>query len=864
MIRLEIELEMVALPPALEVRCMPDAVGEVNLQLLTQCEQRGSMGRVPLPILLCMACALSAQTYVPRSNTGARLEPQGALMHGAGQDPVSFGNYWGAMPVGSQPVVQMNYINLDSLQPNWADSVKAELLAYPGNLVIPQIGLSMTDGASAHYEEQVAAGNYDTQIGYLISGLRELATPVYLRIGYEFNGVSWNGYVAAPYAQAFIHVTNMIRAATDIEVATVWDAEVPDGATDFSDYYPGDSFVDWFGVNVFNADAFPSTALSSFLSLATQHNKPVMIGESTPQTVGAQSGATSWTTWFVPYFNLLATSPLIKQFNYIDWNWAQWAVTANDPGWSTWGDARLEIPTAAYVLNLYTQQLADTVVFNAPANEASFRQLLGYNDTTPPPAVTGLSASAGAGGATLTWNPVTDSSGIARYFLYRNGTLLDHSLAPPYTDTSVGLGNSTYTITAMDRAGNMSPASPAASLNLTEVQRLQNGGFENGMTAWTLNSYASGATGTAVASTANPIDGTASALINVTGTTGVNWNLQLDQLFNMTAGLTYTVSFKARASAEVKLPVVVQEYGGSNTSYLNHTFTADPTTSSIQYSFTAPVSQQVFIGFYVDNIGGTSLWLDDVSVLETSANGNLPPNVLASGVQSGASYIPGVVPGGWIQIVGANLAQIESDTWANSIVNGVLPTMLDGVSVSIGGQPAYIYYVSPQQINAIAPNLPAGPATLTVTTAQGTMLPVTVNVAAQAPAFFLWPGNQAVATRQDGSYAVKAGTFPGATTAAAHPGDVIILWGTGFGATTPPAPQGMATPSGTAYNCSPATVTLGATALTVYGCALSSGASGLYQVAVQIPTTMPAGDYALTVTVNGALSPAGVILSVAN
>lgn len=98
---------------------------------------------------LLLAGFLHAQTgYAPRVNFGARLEPQGALVHGAGQDPADYANYWNAMPIGSQPQVYMFYIDLDTLAPNWADALKAQLLLYPGNFVVPQIGLSMTDSVT--------------------------------------------------------------------------------------------------------------------------------------------------------------------------------------------------------------------------------------------------------------------------------------------------------------------------------------------------------------------------------------------------------------------------------------------------------------------------------------------------------------------------------------------------------------------------------------------------------------------------------------------------------------------------------------------------------------------------------------------
>jgi hypothetical protein len=272
--------------------------------------------------------ALEAQSYVPRVNYGARLEPRTGVIHGAGQSPDAYAAYWSVMPAGRQPLVFMYYIGLDSLTANWADSLKSQLLLYPGSLVIPQIGLSLTDGVNAHYEQQVANGVYDTQIGYLIAGLRSLATPAYLRIGYEFNGLAWNGYQPAPYVQAFIHITNAIRAATDIEVATVWDASV-DGVTNYTDYYPGDSYVDWFGMNIFTDNTFTSPNLTAFFSLSDSHKKPVMIGETTPELIGAQGGAASWNGWYSDFFNFLKKTPEVKMFNYIDWNWAYWSQQDN-------------------------------------------------------------------------------------------------------------------------------------------------------------------------------------------------------------------------------------------------------------------------------------------------------------------------------------------------------------------------------------------------------------------------------------------------------------------------------------------------------------------------------------------------------
>jgi uncharacterized protein (TIGR03437 family) len=238
------------------------------------------------------------------------------------------------------------------------------------------------------------------------------------------------------------------------------------------------------------------------------------------------------------------------------------------------------------------------------------------------------------------------------------------------------------------------------------------------------------------------------------------------------------------------------------------------------------------------------------------------PAISANGVVNGASFQPGVAANSWVTIQGTNLAA-QTDDWSHSIVNGALPTMLDGVSVTIGGKPAYIYFISPGQLNVLAPDVPAGPVTVTVTTAGGTSASFATTASAYGPAFFTWPANQVVATRQDYSYAVKAGTFAGATTVAAKPGDVLILWATGFGPTLPVAPSGIATPGNGSYPTATApAVTINNTPAVVYGAALAPGSGGLYQIAIQVPPSLADGDWPIQATIGGVASPAGTILSV--
>jgi uncharacterized protein (TIGR03437 family) len=251
-----------------------------------------------------------------------------------------------------------------------------------------------------------------------------------------------------------------------------------------------------------------------------------------------------------------------------------------------------------------------------------------------------------------------------------------------------------------------------------------------------------------------------------------------------------------------------------------------------------------------------------VSGLSTSTTPPAAPVISANGVVNGASFQPGVAANSWVTIQGTNLAP-QTDDWSQSIVNGALPTSLDGVRVTMGGKPAYVYFISPGQLNVLAPDVPAGPISVTVTTAGGPSAAFATTANAYGPAFFLWPSNQVVATRQDYSYAAKAGTFAGATTVAAKPGDVLILWGTGFGPTMPAAPVGVSVPASGGFSTASApTVTVNNTPAIVYGAALAPGSAGLYQIAIQVPTTLADGDWPIQATIGSVASPAGNILSV--
>jgi uncharacterized protein (TIGR03437 family) len=306
--------------------------------------------------------------------------------------------------------------------------------------------------------------------------------------------------------------------------------------------------------------------------------------------------------------------------------------------------------------------------------------------------------------------------------------------------------------------------------------------------------------------------------------------------------------------------LAISTVSGGN--WLNVPTTSGSTPTIITVSISAILPVGVYKGSVVLTPNAADLPVVTIPIT-FSVVATPPARPVITSAVNGASFQPGVTANALATIQGTNLSSV-TDNWNAALASGQLPTSLDGVTVLFSGKPAYLTYISPTQINLLVPDISAGGVSVVVTnngiTPTGLFnTPSSLN----GPAFFLWPGNQAVATRQDYSYAVKSGTFAGLNTNAAKPGDVLILWGTGFGPTTPATPVGIPVPGDKTYLASaPPTVTINNVQAAIYGAALAPGYAGLYQVAIQVPTSLPDGDWPIVATVGGVASPTGVLLSV--
>jgi uncharacterized protein (TIGR03437 family) len=237
------------------------------------------------------------------------------------------------------------------------------------------------------------------------------------------------------------------------------------------------------------------------------------------------------------------------------------------------------------------------------------------------------------------------------------------------------------------------------------------------------------------------------------------------------------------------------------------------------------------------------------------------PSIAPAGVVNGASYLPGIAPGTWITIQGANLS-LTTRTWTNADFSGSnLPTQLDGVSVTVDGKAAYVYFISPTQLNVLSPDdATQGAVPVQVTIAQGMSNVVDAIETALSPALFTFSqqgGKYAAAVRADGTYIAPPNLISGVVTVPASPGDIILLFGTGFGPTTPP------TPIGQLINAAPlanqVTVQIGGVAANTQFAGIIT--PGLYQFNVVVPN-VPNGDNSVSIQIDGTSTQPSVFLSI--
>lgn len=240
-----------------------------------------------------------------------------------------------------------------------------------------------------------------------------------------------------------------------------------------------------------------------------------------------------------------------------------------------------------------------------------------------------------------------------------------------------------------------------------------------------------------------------------------------------------------------------------------------------------------------------------------------PSIVAENAVVNAASYEHAFASQSWISIFGKNLAP-DARLWrTQDFASNNLPASLDGVFVSVNGKPAFVSYISPTQLNVLAPDDTAdGPVNIQVTTAGGVSNTVTATKQEFAPGWFMYPadGGKYIAA-QHANFTPLGSTalYPGRSTPAKS-GETIVLYGTGFGPTNPPLTAGQSVKTASPLS-SKVTVEIGGVQATVKFAGRS--ASGVDQLNVVVPQ-LSNGDKAVVATVGGASTQANAYITVQN
>ncbi len=284
---------------------------------------------------------------------GARFEPPaGRVLHGWGQfshawdlgedaardDAAQLGQYEADVAPHKAAMISF-YVAPDDRMLAGFESRYKEFCANRGFLVA-QLGLGFQT-----MQREVADGSRDRELIRLAEILRAQRRPVLMRIGFEFNN-PWATYDPALYLKSFRHIVGILRAAHADNVAAVWNAT----ASGFSQlgymrWYPGDEYVDWWSVNLFDPSDFQLGETTAFLADAVRHKRPVLIAETSPvfnppgaRQVRAAKSEDEAAAWGRDLFAFIGAHPEIKAVSFVMVDWTRWRSFLPGRGWP---DARL-------------------------------------------------------------------------------------------------------------------------------------------------------------------------------------------------------------------------------------------------------------------------------------------------------------------------------------------------------------------------------------------------------------------------------------------------------------------------------------------------------------------------------------------
>jgi uncharacterized protein (TIGR03437 family) len=245
----------------------------------------------------------------------------------------------------------------------------------------------------------------------------------------------------------------------------------------------------------------------------------------------------------------------------------------------------------------------------------------------------------------------------------------------------------------------------------------------------------------------------------------------------------------------------------------------------------AGLSPGVYIAFVVVTQNQIPVTIPVTLIVDPSSTTTI------AGVGNNFSGSTTAAPGEMVAVFGTAMAPAGTASTASFLP---LPLNLNGVSATVNGVSAPLYYVSPTQIDLQIPyETGAGPAVLGLNN-NGQIAAFPIQVAATAPGLF--------------PFAIDALT--GALTTTVTQNQILILYVTGEGDVIPTLATGATPPSEsnpTKYPAprQPVSVTIGGVAATVLFAGIPDGIAAETQINVTVPANAPLGQQPLVVSVGG-------------
>lgn len=286
------------------------------------------------------------------------------------------------------------------------------------------------------------------------------------------------------------------------------------------------------------------------------------------------------------------------------------------------------------------------------------------------------------------------------------------------------------------------------------------------------------------------------------------------------------------------------------------------TTGKFQVAWTPPSDNVGDVFLFVAANGATQFDTPENAhiytahyTLSSAAGTGSKPEITSTGIVSASSFNPkaGLASGTWLEIFGSNISSVTRG-WSGPDFDGATaPTVLNGVKVTVNGKSAFVDYVSSGQVNAQVPDDPStGPVDIVVSNPDGQSTAIKLQKNAIAPALLApsaWNvgGKQyVVAQFADGSYVGPANLVSGLKFRPAAAGDVVTIYGIGFGPVTPATPAGTVATQANSLVTKPVFL-FGTTPADFTYDGLAPNFVGLYQFNLKVPSAGK-GDVALKVT----------------